>query len=525
MGKKCKICGEEVKKRDNLCNTCKWIEKAKDKYDKAIWSKEEVEIILSKIIKCEIILLNDLIPHINGKSLKDICILLNKQLNFRGGNYSVKAKVKCKTCGEYTLKTPYDMVRSDEHFCSNGCNIASQKIEIKYNCANCNKEKIATPSQLKNVVNNKFCSHKCADEFNGNAKDTKVTLICKQCEEPYKVSKYREYISKFCSNACKNIWQGENIKGDNHPLYSQESVICEMCGKPTMKKLSEILSNKHHFCGKKCSNKWFKEVYSQSDEVRAFHREKAIKQISEGRFSETMTKPHLKINNLLEDMGIDFRNEELYYKQSIDIYLPKYDIPIEVMGTYWHLDPRFYSNIKSVQQADSPRKDKIKHSYIKNNYDIEILYLWENDIDNNIDICEQMIWDYIKNKKLKEYHSFNYDCDNKLIPFMELPANEIRELTDISVKKERNKRQEDKWDVYTCPQCNHDFEGLKSHMDKYVTNCCSYECRYEYQKKRSNVICATCGEPFIKKDSDIKRNKSGKFYCTRVCYLEKGGTK
>ena len=54
-------------------------------------------------------------------------------------------------------------------------------------------------------------------------------------------------------------------------------------------------------------------------------------------------------------------------------------------------------------------KDKRKHSYIKNNYNIEVLYLWETDVNENIELCKKLIELYIRNNgKLKNYHSFNY---------------------------------------------------------------------------------------------------------------------
>ena len=62
------------------------------------------------------------------------------------------------------------------------------------------------------------------------------------------------------------------------------------------------------------------------------------------------------------------------------------------------------------------RKDKAKHTYIKNYYDVEVLYLWENDIVNNEELCEKLILEYIKkNGMLQNYHSFNYVLNNDIL--------------------------------------------------------------------------------------------------------------
>lgn len=105
------------------------------------------------------------------------------------------------------------------------------------------------------------------------------------------------------------------------------------------------------------------------------------------------------------------------------------NLMIEVMGDFWHTNPLKYNkeNLRDIQKKRIPR-DKAKHTYIRNKYNIEILYLWENDIYNNIELCELLIKEYIKsNGNLKNYHSFNYIIndgeivlnDEIIIPFQD----------------------------------------------------------------------------------------------------------
>lgn len=64
-------------------------------------------------------------------------------------------------------------------------------------------------------------------------------------------------------------------------------------------------------------------------------------------------------------------------------------------------------NLNDVQKKITTR-DKAKHTYILNNHNIEILYLWENDIYNNLDMCNLLLHEYIRSDgKLNNYHSFN----------------------------------------------------------------------------------------------------------------------
>ena len=49
---------------------------------------------------------------------------------------------------------------------------------------------------------------------------------------------------------------------------------------------------------------------------------------------------------------------------------------------------------------------------LKKEYGIEILYLWEHDLMNNVDKCFRLVMEYIDNNGvLQNYHSFNYESD------------------------------------------------------------------------------------------------------------------
>ena len=125
------------------------------------------------------------------------------------------------------------------------------------------------------------------------------------------------------------------------------------------------------------------------------------------------TKPQIAIDNLLDSMGISYEPEYDCKYYLVDHYLNKYNLMIEVQGDFWHCSPLLKSNNSKTQGiSKNLTKDKRKHTYIKNNYNIEILYLWESDINENIKLCEKLIQAYIENKGvLDNYHSFNYYLD------------------------------------------------------------------------------------------------------------------
>lgn len=151
--------------------------------------------------------------------------------------------------------------------------------------------------------------------------------------------------------------------------------------------------------------------YSFSKTQKNKMRENTIKMYANGKFPTKLTKPHIKINKLLDSLGIKYVNEKPYKYYSVDIYLPEFNLIIEIMGDYFHGNPlKYKSKDLNSMQKKNMRKDKAKHTYIKRYYNINILYLWESDINKNLQLCENLILEYINKKGIiDEYNSYKYN--------------------------------------------------------------------------------------------------------------------
>lgn len=275
--------------------------------------------------------------------------------------------------------------------------INNQKIKVKVYCKECDKELIVRPSQYKKQ---KYFHCDIHIKHKPSGKDSpfykQIEIQCTNCGNLYSVIPY-DYnkINRF---------------GDNH------NFCCQQCYWEYRSKY--YVDDKHHMFG-----------VSQSEEQKHRQSELVAQMIANGVMPQTMTKPHRKINDLLESHKICFENEHLEKYHSIDVYLPEYHLMIEIMGNYWHAHPLKYNiNQLTNQQRKSIKQDKSKHTYVKKYENIEILYLWEKDINENIDLCWMLIQKYIENNGvLNNYHSFNYHLDQNflilndilLIPFQE----------------------------------------------------------------------------------------------------------
>jgi hypothetical protein len=383
---------------------------------------------------------------------------------------------KCLNCGKF-----FKQKHKNHKFCCTKCKLEYEHDHRKiiYKCDNCHKEYI---SKNKKRSNHNFCSKECEIQF--KCKINHETRKCEFCGKDFDCTK--NSTQRFCSMHCQNKWQKTRV-GILNPKFTSKLIFCEWCGKKYYEKVSKINNKQHHFCSKDCRREWYSQEYTQTIEWKEYSRNKALLMLETGKFNKVNTHPQREINNLLNKLNISYKNEKVFGNFAVDNYLVNYNKIIEVMGTYWHTDNRFYPEINYSMQVNRIRIDKIKHNYIKNKHNIEILYLWEYDIENNIDMCKQLILKYINNEILLNYNSFNYQINkdnNKLmlnknkviIPYMQWDKKELNNIIDIKTKIKMCKKQQEKWITFKCENCGKEREELISHYKKHKHHYCCREC-------------------------------------------------
>lgn len=296
-------------------------------------------------------------------------------------------------------------------YCSKECKSLSQHTGCDVECDYCHQMFYRRAYHIDRQVNknqNKFCSVEC--EMNYKAEQAREIRICEICGNEFECKKKSE--QRFCSHDCQNKWQA-TIVGEANPKFKQELTTCTYCNKSFYAPQYKLNSGQNLFCSAECRRNWFAKVYSQSEEVKEFHRKKILKSFKEGKHSKLETTPQIIVNNLLERNKVIYEREYNLTYYSLDNFLIESGLMIEVMGDYWHCNPIKYSDFRYELQKETIRKDKAKHTYIKKYYDVEVLYLWEYDLTHNEEMCEKLILEYIKrNGELQNYHSFNYILRN-----------------------------------------------------------------------------------------------------------------
>ena len=258
----------------------------------------------------------------------------------------------------------------------------------------------------------------------------------------------------YCSEEC--YWEDKPYKierGENSKFYNRIDTKCTNCQKeikviPYNFNLENSYGDKNNFCCQECYWEYRSKYYVGEKSVshnRIFteeQREKARLNILKNcrnskRFDSGI---QLKINDILDDNRIAYEREYIIKYYAVDNYLTDYNLIIEVMGDYWHGSPLKYNEddyyLNEMQQKTIV-KDKQKRSYILNHNNVQILYLWEKDINERPKLCEQLIKYYIKNKGIIEnYHSFNWNlredglflCNELIIPYQEIPTEKYKHI-------------------------------------------------------------------------------------------------
>ena len=577
----CKICNEEkplkeyhIKSRqnnniyyDSKCKVCCWFNNKALEYKSNDWSMESDRYIVDCILNQKRNI-NEITIDLN-KTLKETCIHIKDFLKI-GGNFKLTVILTCDMCKKEYEGKPHNIANHNHTFCSKQCNkewlrLNPKKPEIigTRKCLVCDKEF----DVIKTVKNHKYCSVKCrrknyktilidvkCSNCQKDIKKPKSSLkkynnffCCKECDKEFKYNKKWEFrkceicksefeclkssTKRFCNIKCQGKWQSKTLIGENANNFNKEYSledrvkICEWCELEFNVKPYKINMESVRFCSDKCRQNWYAQIYSQTDEWRDKSRKRAVKILEDNLIPNSLTSPQIKINQILDELNISYINEKGFKYYCVDNYLEDFNLILEIMGGYWHCDHRTNLEINYKMQLNRIIKDKAKNTYITSKLNVPILYLWEEDINNSIDICKELIKYFIENKGIiQDYHSFNYELNNGLIlknniemPYFKRDINEVNKLVSLEVKKIMSKKDPTKWITFNCEVCGKEKEELISHYNTKERHFCSRECVNIGTSKKIEVKCEVCNKKYLIKLSTYKRNKSKKFFCCRDC--------
>lgn len=117
------------------------------------------------------------------------------------------------------------------------------------------------------------------------------------------------------------------------------------------------------------------------DGARQRHAELTADQIATGRTGKTHNRLEQKFAAILDQMGIAYQQQYRLSSYSYDFYFPAIRALVEVHGTFWHADPRFYQlDSLSAIQYRNIANDQRKFD-CATQHGFQLLVFWEHDID------------------------------------------------------------------------------------------------------------------------------------------------
>lgn len=118
-----------------------------------------------------------------------------------------------------------------------------------------------------------------------------------------------------------------------------------------------------------------------TNEARQRHADLTADQIAAGRTGKTHNRLEQKFAVILDRMGFAYQQQYRLSSYSYDFYIPCNNALVEVHGTFWHADPRFYrpDSLSAIQHRNIANDQKKVDCAAQHGY--QLLVFWEHDID------------------------------------------------------------------------------------------------------------------------------------------------
>jgi len=294
-----------------------------------------------------------------------------------------------KTVGEFNMSSPSGLIRA--------LNAKGQKLHELF----LNKEEFSANwesarIERKKIVVEKHSSKSQRDleaevlrekiqEEKRRAKSKRLCAICGEtCEKSKKMI-------GTCSEECRKIklfQRNESVK-NNHWCKSENYQTIKEKRLRTRKSNDDLLDRSY------CPwNKGKTGIYSPEtiEKIRnstrqQFHREVFKK-----------TKIEKKIDELLRELGVNFKYSFILDGRQYDFLLRDQNTVLEIQGDFWHGNPLFWGEGKRplrdhqiMKRLDDSIKKRIATSHGYNYFEI-----WEHDIHNNWQSCAAKIEEIIR---------------------------------------------------------------------------------------------------------------------------------
>ena len=302
-------------------------------------------------------------------------------------------KVNCSYCGKPKYVKSYNYVEGENYYCDIYClgkyKTAIATVELV--CDYCGKKFKRKQKNISKNTDLNFCDRKCSAAY----RKKRVIFECAWCGQPVEVNECHidRAKTRFCSDKCHGRWMSKNLVGKNNHNYNRVTVFCYTCGKKIKRKKFQVDRSDKQFCSKQCHTD-----YQNSPEGIEQNRLRVLKTLSQ---YPCRTQPEIETAKVLKSMGVWFSEQKTINDRFCVDFLLENNLIIEVMGDYFHANPKMYGDKPGLKPLNDMQKRNIPNDYRKRRYlgkcGYKILDLWESDI--NTGKAYDIVLDFIVSKQ------------------------------------------------------------------------------------------------------------------------------
>lgn len=183
------------------------------------------------------------------------------------------------------------------------------------------------------------CSRKCSYLLRSKNKSRKVSVMCAVCKTEFSRSPAQvkgKHGSDFCSRKCHYAGRGLGL---THRVVTKPYVITD-AGRAAW-----LLGNK-----KTVATRRQRDNYVHSEATKAKLSEAAARQLARTKNVFASSKIEGVVARELDLLGVTYERQFVFrdpkgrFSAVVDFWFPTLRRVLEVNGTFWHADPRFYSS-------------------------------------------------------------------------------------------------------------------------------------------------------------------------------------
>lgn len=275
--------------------------------------------------------------------------------------------VPCLRCGKL-----FHRDRWDRRYCSKVCYGATIRkagngpLVRLPNCLICDKPVPKTGT--------KYCSISCAAQAKRHPREKRLKN-CQQCGKEFEIRTYH-WQTRYCSLECSSE------AGTRLPMLTKTCLMCSAT--------FETKKEKRKYCSPACKKDHQRALYFDRPESEQRAIVDRLRGVSDYRSGLEIT-----LCGILDLWRFEYFPQYRIHNYFADIFVPRWNLVIEVYGCYWHQCSACGYGDGTIQATDGERAQRIRA------LGYSVVELWEHDIRRDAEATLRSAFENVQTQRLE----------------------------------------------------------------------------------------------------------------------------